>query len=273
MQLPFAKKRRGVLPGGRPRIDWRNPITNGLLYCYLPRASGGKTVYNLTGLGCDLNGDTAYKTVMTPDGLAGYGDANATDLISSYSPIVTPTTAATCFWRGINLGFDLGDKPMIGISTPNQSPYRSVTISIFSFKDYLLYWTATDSITHKSADYRPSDTNYITNFAGTFQTGGNCVTYLNGTQRTSASYGSSLPLKFDSTSRVMMGAASNTSGRSGVNSLMGCIWNRVLTPAEIVSLNLFPYQFLIYREDEVFAEIIGLSTFATNQPHKHGVAG
>lgn len=272
MQIPFVKRNRGWILGGKPRINWKNPLTNGLLYCYLPGGSGGSIAYNLTGLGCDLVGASSFSTVVTPEGLAGFGDTTNTNMISLSAPVFTPTTAATCLWRGINLGHDLGDKPMIGICSANLG-LKSVMADIFSTNDYLLGWTSTDGTFHKSGDFRPSQDNSIISFGGTFQSGGNNLTYVNGLVKASASFGSSNPFKYDSTSRVTIGSNSIITGHSGVNTLMASIWNRALSSNEILSLHNNPYQFLDYPQDDIFAELIGVSTVAASQPHRHGVAG
>lgn len=261
MLLP--RQRRVWLPGSIPRIDWNNELTLGLKAFYVPGACCNGFVYNLTGLGGNLQMASASAYDIKPE-----GKVQKSIVASSYAAATTPaafkfTDNITLYWRGYNLGSSIVNSAnLIGVEfdNANTTPSTSYVIgnAIQVVQDIALLWA--------NGGAQGFSTNSIATLAGqrysvtgTFSVAGNATLYSAGKQIDATVYGGSSPT-YASTSQISMGGfVGDPSRATNCSAICGGIWNRILKANEISSLDKDPFQFLIFPEDDMMDMMVGIA--------------
>lgn len=239
--------------GGSPRINWDDPITRGLIGCWVPSNDRGKAVRNLVGIGCDLTFASGAARTYTREG-EGLNSIVASGGADGLLPAGMKPTVASIFWRGTYTGAAGSNVLAMGViydGTAENSPY--IPIGFLPAGTDLGFSTdAGGSFANNSATGAAKvDFN---SWGGTAD-GINARIYAAGKKvATNAASGS---LVYSATSRMCLGYYQPVTSRvSFTNSLIGCFWNRVLTDAEMAELHADPYRFLVYAEDELWAEML-----------------
>jgi hypothetical protein len=246
-------------PGSREfNIDGTNPLSNGLVCCYVPGLAGG---INLTGQGFNLTLARASAGV-TQEGPA-LVTAQGTAVGSSFSPgiptghpLVT-SQQITLYWRGL-LTTAVNPSALFGVNYDytDLAPFHVYTISCSNTANKMRIGTNTGGGTPTVID-GPDSTSSITN--GTFIS---VAATFNGTATGSAQFyyngladGASQALtaqwaNLANTSLVCLSGESGGAGGTaqGTSCNIACIWTRLLSATELLALHRNPYQFLLGDE-------------------------
>lgn len=266
MQLPIGRNRGNFLPGGVPRINWSNPITAGMIACYVPSASGGSVIPNLVGNGIDLRAESGarWANLAEGQGITSLASTSGADCVGVPTSL-RPVSAMSCFWRGSLNGSTPGtNTPLMGITYANtdSSPYFVFAVCDGAATQNKLgnYWNSS-GVAANSAQIAPPAANKISSIVGTITLGGNSYLYVDGVLKdtTAASSGT---FSYSGAETVSFGTYKGVLSRqANCTGLIGVMWNRQISPAEAAYLNSNPYDFLIYPEDDMFAEIQGSGIF------------
>lgn len=257
----FTIPKRNVIPGGVPKINWNDPLTKGLLACYLPAAYQGPIIYNLVGDGGDLTLDTGASYTITPEGV-GLLNTSANGGAKAPAPLsflVSPF--ASLYWRGYHFASATDNVALIGIqyTDTDVQPWE-----IFSIEQYVPSQIAADGevnfsnfnalgpINNFNAFDRGSWGSTYDNTTGTFslyKNGGIIANTINGAASgwifinptINFGYYSAVPTRIANTA-----------------SMFGCIWNRLLSPQELREIDIDPYRFLVWPQDDMWASSVSI---------------
>lgn len=229
--------------------------------CYVP-TGGGSTIYNITGRGGDLPLGTSgiiYRTSNEGQGAysAVANTTGATLNIPSQFQFTGTNTRISLYWRGFQVTQNsTNSNVFIGIGF-NSSPFfdYSITASILTGTDVGLSWNSGGSGTNSATAFTPTS-GTIGSYGGVFSVGGNAIFYNNGLQFDSTAFGATAPT-YNSTDQLIMGGFPGSADGRTPNTVahIGCIWNRALTATEMAYLDKNPYSFLIFPDDELFADV------------------
>jgi len=232
------------VPVGPVEIDWTHPLARGLIACYVP---GSRSfLSDITGIGPTLNlvGASSLAPCSEGIGLASVAAGEMATAVVGYP--YTSLTAASLYWRGQSVGSYIGGvnpSPFVALDTTSgASPYGAFAIALFS-NYFQLYWNVAD--TSNSIVNGVSFTEGQTaSFAGTFQPGGNAISYVDGSEINSTPFGASPP-SFSGSYSIDIGSPSGTTGRS-LNAIteIALIYSRVLSPFEVAQLSATPFAML-----------------------------
>ena len=114
------------------QIDWGNPLTNGLIACYVPGITRGQNIAGTTGdLGPITVANNFDATVEGPS----FKTATAADGLKATAPPAFLGNTNSFYWRGFidNTGGlnDSTDLFGIGYNDPETAPYVVQVIAIF----------------------------------------------------------------------------------------------------------------------------------------------
>ena len=249
MMLPRRGIRR-TIGGGVPRIDWSNPLTDGLIGCYVPGVTGG---YNLTGLGANLTPGSAGNAFVTTKEGAAWTTASASGGFSTASaPAAWKTGNATLYMRGYNSSTTNANYIFGVFYGTGTNPYYVVSIGVPNASPNVLQaqWNTGGTYTTGSNSTKSPGTFF--SYGATFAVGGNVLSYLNGVQAASNSFGASAP---NNTGTDTLSLFTTQPIDLLIN--IALAWNYPLTAAQVAALDADPYQFLIWPEDEIFALLKG----------------
>jgi hypothetical protein len=267
------KAARGLsLPGGMPRIDWSNPITAGLVGCWVPTGEGGST---------PIIRDLVSQNVLLPTGAA----------------VLTAGPVGLEAKGGVNIGWK-------GLLTPNQKPTNSFSCLYFGSVtatpavggygfaplfgcEYTSTWTApyfswgwyrtsnssasAAIVSNDNASYidfsvtTPPAVGALTSLLGSVTLGGPFTVYSNGKFLGKGSNTSAGSIGYTANSAVCVGTQNFASSgtNSGTGMCVGAIWNRSLTSGESALISADPTNFLIFPEDDLFSLLIGRSSIGS----------
>ena len=249
------------LPWGQSTIAWGSSLCNGLVGSWLFNERAGSNAYS----GVNPNDILAIASVNVLNGgfwLCGYKPAwnlgyrfrkpsggVAYASLASPSAALKPANAVSLFWRGTCFSDgSLGNNPAIAgmtYTSSNTSPYNAYGIFRVNGAPASLYFLddAGASNAQLVAGVIPT---YQTTFDAciTVKNGGNAVGYVNGSQVCSAARSGAMTY---ATSALLMGTdwvsglgAETTDQATDVL----YIWNRQLSPAEVMFLHANPYAVL-----------------------------
>lgn len=265
-------KRRTVLPGGIPTINWSNPLTAGLLACYVPAAHTGPRIYNLACSGGDLTLGAGATYIMTPEGQA----LNNTAADGGASgPCPTRWLASpygSLYWRGYHTDTPTNTVALVGIQYTDSDIQPWEVFAIENRLGNIL--SANVQVNFSNFDATTSFNAYFAwdrgSYAATFDnTNGLEQLFKNGDRlNITINGGASGWIFINPTINLGYYSADNTR-ISNTYTLFGCIWNRVLTQGEVTAMDIDPYQFLVYPEDEILS--LGVSNARQKQAFLDGI--
>lgn len=272
MQIPILSRRGNRKPWSSiPRIDWSHPLTANLLFYHYDTGTGG---YDLA--------QSREMTLRTANGIprghsqwgSGYNFANTTaDGIQYQStgglrsappfswatgfnrPVAATESGASFFSRAAN---DFGTNPFVnwGFDVNHLSNAGTVGANVNSGGSF----QSTVSVTASLGAYHSllatcpaAATSIVWWFDGLPQTTKTGLTIQSITTGDNTVIGT------------------DGGGPNGYQGWVyyGAFWNRLLTQAEATLLHLNPYCFLIYPEDDIFAELVGVTAATTSEDQWH----
>ena len=280
MQLPIRQSPKPRwIRGGVPRIDWSHPLTKGLIGCWVP---GITFVKDLTGTCPDMSfvsniaGNTG-SIVIDREGPAisgGTNNATGTILYCTAPAVYKGWSNFSTYYRGQFNG--LGNyNPFqyliyIGYDNTGSSPFEVVGIGDHANAGNL---TTVSTGWNKAGagPFNGTTVNFQTvgtiSCLGTFTVNGNNILYKNGAQVASDSWGGAGVASSTATSELCInGWTQYGPRRTSVDCYLACCWNRTLSAVEAQQMDADPYGFLIWPEDEIFAELVGAAVVATPNP-------
>lgn len=249
-----------------PRIDWTNPITAGLFACYVPSATGGRKIPNLTGMGLDLTAESGATFFPSQEGQALTSNAATSGADITGIPVsVRPTSQMTLFWRGAKTNSSGGNNCVlmgISYSSPEGSPFfvNALCVNPGGGSGIVAQWNSSGTLSN-GGTATITTTNKMASIMSTISLGGNSYVYVDGALKdtTATSAGT---FSYSATSNVNLANYQPVLSRiTNANTMCGMMWNRQLSHAEAASISADPYQFLIYPEDEVFSHVQGTGIF------------
>lgn len=259
----FQPTRRfwGLIPPGLPVINWGNPITTGLITCFVPSASpNSKIIYDLTYRSnpVTLQASAAYSTWNEGVGLIGTVASSGAEATASSNLLLTGAApGVSLFWRGTVLALGLTknvgqSSQLIGLTYDNagSSPFFACSIiaAVSSTNDAGLMWDVAGVSAKSSATTVPV-AGAVVSYGGTLLVGGNALFYVNGALFNSTAFGAS-NITYGTAPQLCFGTDSSTgTGFTNAISSIACIWNRALSASEMASLGNDPYQMLIFPND------------------------
>lgn len=257
---------RGLtLPSGTPRIDWGNPITRGLVGCWVPTGEGGAvpiirdlvTQTFLEPAGSPTIQATPYGLAACDAGYAGW---------TAYTPTSQkPTSAFSLLWFGSLRGTSYYGYPsLLGLSygSGNSSPYNCAAIQRTG-NQFELAWNNSSSQVSPTFS-TPSVSSGAYSLLGTVKLGGSYAVYLNGTTLlTGSAAAGTISYAGAGIDQIGVGVLpSSTNNYAGAGMCIGLLWNRQLTPGESATISADPTNFLIYPEDDLWSMLVGYSASA-----------
>jgi len=234
------------LTPSRYKIDWSDPLTNGLMAAYLPGVSQG---VNLTGTGSDLVFGSAPLThVPFQEGPAAkFSQANSGLTGPAQSSILLPPQSL--YWRGVQLGSGSSSVNYIGIdfAAAGTSPFVIANITETSGL-VTVYWN-NNGTQHTLGALGTPTVNTVASLAASLEgAGGTSYLYRNGSLSTSTAYGATNATSGTSP-QISIGTLSGFPTRfPNCATFCGFIWNRSLSADEHRQLDTDPYRFLISPE-------------------------
>jgi hypothetical protein len=197
---------------------------------------------------------------MTPEGLGLLsGAVNGSGAFSSNVPLqMQSANNASVYWRGTNISGGSGFNATIlfGMTYQNGlgSPYW-----VYSLLDGNPTGSVYAGTGAGGTLYQTAGTGWtagpVNSFGATFSsTTISC--YSKGTLQNSTTLSGTVA--FTATSEVdLMGNGSSSGSYLQATTLVAFMWTRTLTAAEMQQIDKNPYQFLIFPDDDILAEIVG----------------
>jgi hypothetical protein len=257
-------QRRGWIPPGQPRIDWNNPISNGLVGAYLPSASLGPNIYDLTGLGPPLALTSGTTYAPGRDGTGLFGNATGEGAFAAPSSAQMPSTTASVFTRVTFASSNPSANVTIGVTNVNSgfSGANGFDIDFDSFGDVFAE-CSTSTGTFSSTTLGSFNTGDTNSYSLSLKAGGNLTFYSDGSLiDTTATTGTSID--YGSGGNAAQTAIWRVNADFVRNPNMTCyvmlLWNRVLSDQEHRWLGQNPYGLFVFPDDELFATQVGSAT-------------
>ena len=251
MSALFPGAKGKLLPRGKLKINWINPITRGLIACYVPGCMRGIDLAAIQVGAIDLvNFGAAASYKLNAEGptlstaVDTLNDVAYSNQIPSGHPLITWTTL-TLFIRGsFNSSSGNGTSIFsIDWDTGGSSPYVVASLQINSGGIISNTWnfggTFKVSTANSSAQTVGVPFSAVTTFGGA---GGNVIGYINNVQYNSTTFGAST---YTVSAPIVDLGSINQGGGSGFDFNIAAAWNRVLTATELAYLNNNPYCFLV----------------------------
>jgi hypothetical protein len=251
MQLPLKVFRGAFKPAGTPRIDWSDPITEGLSLAFTFDDSPLEMVVGASN-GQGVGPTTRYGIGAPGMGLTNPSGGNSYVLFNkSAVPALGAVNALTAFC----LATYVADGNDEGISTPSAAGSGNWFNLIVTSGNKFRFETFAGSYTDLASN--ATIANGGTYAFGARLTGSEKSIWINGAKDNSTAFSSTLT---GLTTTPAIGAHNGPT----VWYWRGVIycwyyWNRALTDAEMLRLALDPFGFMIYPEDDIFATLVGSS--------------
>jgi hypothetical protein len=241
-----------ILPGGTPSIDWSNPITAGLVGCWVTRGEGGAnpvirdlvTQIKLTA----TNGATAASVVGGSPGLVAKD--NGASYWSALAPVSQrPVKAFTMLWFGSILGTTTLTPELFAEQTiPGGSHmfglYRNGNATGLN----LITNNGGASVIIAGTGFFSGATPATYCALGSITSGGTAFIYRNGSLFTSAAAGT-VAISSDATSTILVGTNKQAGAYPNAGMSVSLLWNRQLSPGESALISADPTNFLVFPGD------------------------
>lgn len=234
------------MPPGLPRVDFGDPIANGLVYAH---CLGNAFNFELTGFAglAALTGSPGI--VQSPNGSAmKFTSSPATSLLNTN--VTTLPTGAAVPWT-LSQRVYCASAPGSGATfagwAPSTAAVQSSTRYLIQFNSHIYFWGNSNDLDSGVA----FDTNKWQLITITYD-GTNLRIYKN------AALIAGPTAKSFATSAQRFGISQLIAGfQTSCNALLDLvgIWKRALTPAEVASLAAQPFQFFVFPEDLVSAQL------------------
>jgi len=256
-----------------PRVDWSNPLTDGLIGCYLPG-----TLQGIPIVGPKLSqGDGGPGSrVVLKEGYAYRSNTTGsnTGLITT-APAAYTGSAFSCYWRGRINGAPGDTFPsLIGVTYTNSdtNPFYGRMIAGDS-SDYLAIgcrWNNAGTLASPTTaiDVTGSYGAQPFSLCGTFLTGGNSILYKNGVSAASDAFGAGAP-SFSGPQLFINQYVPGTPRTVNADCSLALFWNRQLSASEVLQLDKNPYQFLIYPEEDMLVTLVGAAAVSVLEAEPH----
>jgi hypothetical protein len=269
MQL-FLPRSPGFIRGGVPRIDWSNPITEGLTGFWLfglgvPAAPapisavpGGGAPQNLvTGLSSTILNIAPYSDSFPVQFSASSIGRGVNPVFGSYYWVL----GRSADLYGIAATFGI-TRRFTDLTAQGSNAFGDTagTSCYLPYSDSNIYWDFPSSAS-RVGPFAYTMTNKLENWIFTGGPAGRSVwrngnrDYKDTTTTTAGSPGSSV---------VTVNKGTGAGGYSDSEYYIFATWNRQLTDAEGQSWTLDPLQFLRWPEDDLFAQLVGVAGGATS---------
>lgn len=231
------------VPQGFLRIDWSHPLSNGLMFYYLPGvtpldiANKDPGILALSGasfIGSSPEGPSVDCTINNSgDGI----------LTSTVVPGAASATAMSVYARGYKVGAPPNNSSFIaGITfsvNPNNSPFVMVGLQYnLSTIAIRVSYNQAGSLVFLGFNNLLSGSSQQFSLGGSVVNGGNVKSYYNGALDNSAAAGVFTP----SSGGAIIG------GNDNMQHTVFCGWNRELTADEMMRIHLDPYGMLVPAE-------------------------
>lgn len=255
MFLPIVPTHYGqIKPAGLPKIDWSNPITTGLVFYGFDT---GSFCVDLVGSNGQATKTGTITSALTPLGTALNYDPGT---FGNYSQFTVNAQLAAV----LNSTYFTMSCGLFGYAPSNSDDTDAFLIGNSSASRYLslfYYNTPTSWIFVTPAGTHGSGASLTSGAFNTLTAACNNTTanfYLNGVLNSSSSL--TTQTTFASGDFICIGGdpTSNYDNFSAQSIFNAGIWSRVLSPSEILQLQLDPYSFLVFPEDEIFEALIGV---------------
>jgi hypothetical protein len=265
MQLPvLARPRVGIIKSGIPRIDWSNPLSFGLVGCYVPGVTGG---FNLAGLGGNLALGTGSTSKQTALG-ASVDTASANSQMQAVAPAAFTnwTFGASLYWLGNKYGAATGNSDFVGIeyNTAGTSPFWFIGL-VHTTNEARCVWNASGSYNDTSSAGTFNAPVGINSLLGTFQPSGNVVLYAGGIAKLTKTMASAPQIGAGAPITIGGYATAGATSWNNCSDNLVYIWNRPLSAAEALILDQDRFGLLIWPDDDLFGELVGAAAAAGPQ--------
>jgi hypothetical protein len=243
---------------GIPRVNKSSPLSSGLIGAYLP----GICPSNLVNDGADgptLKYNAGHKLSQGIEGAGALSTATNAGLTGLCNPQFTTWNKCTLFWRGVQLGYT-DDATYCGITYDSASNSPVAVFFMYPATEtsnkLTIGFNAGGSFQFLNANVGLS-LNVVSDAAATADIPGDVIyAYVNGVQQGTRNFTSAYTV--GSTAQFNIGFLSGYSSRVlNAITFASYIWNRALSANELVYLHTNPYNFLIWPDDDVFAELVG----------------
>ena len=252
---PIIRPSRGLfLPGGVPKIDWTNPLTKGLIGCWVATGEGG---------GVPVIRDLVSQTFLSPTGspsivATGIGmqakDTASNGWTQSTLASHRPTTAFSVLWMGSIYGAGVNATYFPGLiagytNTTFTSPALSWGLVRRGSPNIYLYWNNGTSQNIEAVSSLTSGSWGSYCYVGTMSAGNNAYIYKNGilVQSGAAPAGS---ITYGATAITAVGIAPGAiTSYTNAGLCVGMLWNRQISHGEAAQLGVNPTAFLLYPTD------------------------
>jgi hypothetical protein len=250
------------VPTGDLAIDWTNPLTNGLIGCYVPGVNYGIDVScQAPTLTPDPSASAPGTMTVGREGPGLLSNVAGNALQAVATPTFKTWTEFSIYWRGYSLGDSGGGLGwLIGMTSSNTAtgPFTIVAIDQNGAgANWTLIWN-TGGTGPQSNVFTAAYPTGSFSAGGTFRVSaatGTVLGYQNGALATSSSvaFGAAAPTSTASAQILLNGWPITGFNSRFANAIcyIGCFWNRVLSAEEMARLDREPYSFIIPAEYEM----------------------
>lgn len=250
--------------GSIPRIDWRHPLTRGLIF-YGYDTGTGLVVDLVRGLRSSPSLGTISGNTSSPFGSAiNYASGNA----GIFFPITSEINAIflnglysmACAWYITAL-------PSIAFTCPfgiNDAAGNNASAFLWdSAGNTDMQWAIANV---NPALFTANSVNTYHSLLGTNETATSQSVYFDGALKTTTALTATFATSICAPCFNMFAATAGGANGNGITGKVfyGALWNRRVSPEGAKQMFDDPYCFLIYPEDEMFAEWVGASALALN---------
>lgn len=250
----YKRSSRGLwLPGGQPKIDWSNPITAGLVGCWVVTGEGGANpvIRDLVTQGVLTSIKAAKPTILSgpfgPQAIDGGALANGAGWQGVAQQSQKAVSAFSILWSG-SITTGSGAFPPF-LSVGQGSGASGYTMALRRNSNIMsLSW-------FNGGSFINIDTGIVSNgfysVLGSVKLGANALIYRNGlfTSSTPAAAGT---LTYNPPDSIAVGAFSSGVGvtqNAGGKMSVGLLWNRQLNSGESALISADPTNFLAFPGD------------------------
>lgn len=253
------------MPGGQPVIDWTNPITAGLVGCWVTTGEGGaKPVLrdlvsqtSLPGVG------TAPSIKAGPVGLEARDGADNQGFLGLATAAQKPTRGASLLWFGRFLAAGTGANRLFGCiyNNPQSFPFDGFNLQRPNGNNIQFAVNVNGSQVNVTA--AQTFTTGVYAFLGSFFPDSDDLMYLygNGNLLANASGGSTGSVQYTATTSFSVGYEVTFGGHANAGMCVGAAWNRRLSPGESVLISADPTNFLLFPGD-IARNVLGGATLS-----------
>src|SRR6266576_1379282 len=234
-----------------PRIDWINPLTDGLIGCYLPGSLQGIPI---VGPSLARGDGGAGSRVVTKEGYAYSSTTTGSNKgFIGAAPLVFTGSALSIYWRGVLVGNADDFGVLIGVTYSNVNDTPSFVYGLeFDQTSFIAnistIWNTSGTPSKGNGVNTTSYRGNVASLCGTFLTGGNAVLYINGVSLDSVAFGAGAP--FISNPQIVIDQyLPGTPLPPNANCNLVFFLYRQLSSSEILMFDKNPYDFLVYYDE------------------------